>query len=288
MSGASGRSGRLLLLLFGLASLAAVVIGAVVCAASGVPAGSWGRNIVAWAVGAVLAVSVAIFARTGFSTITLWAAPLGLLVTLVSPDQEGVHRWIDLGPLHINMAMLLLPGMIVALAASPERRLLWAAFLVALTVLAIQPDASQAATLAAVGAVIAMIGAKPPLIRWGVPVASAGLATVAWLRPDPLQPVAEVEGIVRLAYSVSPLLAGVAVLSLAAVATVPGLATQRMAGAALGLCFLLWALAPLFGAFPVPWVGIGMSPIVGGWLGVGLLAAAMRWNGEAGQAKPSR
>ena len=43
---------------------------------------------------------------------------------------------------------------------------------------------------------------------------------------------------------------------------------------------------PMFGAFPVPWVGMGMSPIVGGWLGVGLLAAAMRWRGDAETAKP--
>jgi hypothetical protein len=38
------------------------------------------------------------------------------------------------------------------------------------------------------------------------------------------------------------------------------------------------ALAPAFGAFPVPLVGIGMSPVVGFWLGAGALAAARRSN----------
>ena len=38
---------------------------------------------------------------------------------------------------------------------------------------------------------------------------------------------------------------------------------------------------------PAPIPCRGMSPVVGGWLGVGLLAAAMRWNGDAGQAKAS-
>ncbi len=279
------KSGGRLLLLFGAASLAALVTGVVACAVSDVPAGSWGRNLAAWAAGAVLAGVIARFARSGFSTIALWALPVGLLATLISPDQEGIHRWVDLGPLHVNMAMLLGPGAVVAMAASAEKRLTWLAFLISLAVLVVQPDASQATALAVVGAMVAVFGTKPPMIRWGVPVIAAGLAVAAWLGPDPLQPVPEVEGIIGLAFSVSPVLAGLAVLSLTAVAATPA-QIRRLPGLALGLCFLLWALMPLFGAFPVPWVGIGMSPIVGGWLGVGLLAAAMRWNGGAGQAKP--
>lgn len=278
------RSNRLLIL-FGAASLAAVAIGAVVCAVSDVPAGSWARNLAAWAAGAALAVAIVRFARPGVSTIALWVLPVGLLATLISPDQEGVHRWVDLGPLHVNVAMLLAPGAVVAMAASAEKRLTWVAFLISLAVLAVQPDASQATTLAVVGGLVAVFGAKKPLIRWGVPVIAAGLAAAAWLRPNPLQPVAEVEGIVGLASSISPLLAGAAVLSLVALAAALA-AARRLPGVALGLTFLLWAAMPLFGAFPVPFVGIGMSPIVGGWLGVGLLAAAMRWNGGAGQAKP--
>lgn len=281
---ALSRSNRLLML-FGAASIVAVAIGAVVCAVSDVPAGSWARNLAAWAAGAALACAIARFARPGFSPIVLWLLPVGLVATLISPDQEGVHRWIDLGPLHINMAMLLAPGAVVTMAASAEKRLTWVAFLISLAVLVFQPDASQATTLAVVGAMVAVFGTKPSLIRWGVPVIAAGVAVAAWLRPDPLQPVPEVEGIVGLAFSVSPLLAGLAVLSLAAVAAAPA-RTRGLPGLALGLCFLLWAVMPLFGAFPVPFVGIGMSPIVGGWLGVGLLAAAMRWNGDAGQAKP--
>lgn len=275
------------LLMFGAASFAAVVTGAVVCAVSGVPAGSWGRNLAAWAVGAVLAACIARFAKPGYGTLALWAAPVGLLATLISPDQEGVHRWIDLGPLHVNVAMLLLPGAVVALAASAEKRLSWAAFLLSLAVLVAQPDASQATTLALVGVLIALFETKQRLIRWGVPVIAAGLAAVAWLRPDPLQPVDEVEGIIGLAFSVSPLLAGAGVLSLGAASAAPVL-NRRLPGVALGLCFLLWAVMPLFGAYPVPFVGIGMSPIVGGWLGVGLLAASVRWSDGAGRIKSQR
>lgn len=285
MPKALGRPDRLLML-FGAASLAAVVIGAVVCSASGVPAGSWVRDVVAWMVGAVLAGAVARFARPGFSRVALWALPIGLLATLISPDQEGVHRWVDLGPLHVNVAMLLAPGAVVALAASADQRLSWAAFVLSLALLVVQPDASQATSLAVVVAMIALWGTRRPLIRWGAPVVAAGLATAAWLRPDPLQPAPEVEGVIGLAFSISPLLAGAAVLALAAVAAAPAL-SKRLPAVALGLCFLLWSVMSMLGAFPVPWVGIGMSAIVGGWLGVGLLAAWMRWNGGAEPAKAS-
>jgi hypothetical protein len=96
-----------------------------------------------------------------------------------------------------------------------------------------------------------------------------------------LQPVAEVEEIVGLAFQVSPLIGSLALILLAAFAAVPATLTRpdarlKLAGAALSLCLAAWAVTPLFGAFPVPLVGVGMSPILGAWLGVGLLAATAR------------
>ena len=273
-----------LLLAFAALSLAAVGLGAWICAANGVPAGSWGRNLAAWGAGAVLAVGLAFVAGRPLSlAIALIAAPVGLALTFLNPDQQGVHRWIDAGPLHVNVAMLLLPAAVVALAGVGRDRLWpWAAALAAMALLAWQPDASQAATLAVATSLIALGSAERPTLRWGVIAAAAGLAAFAWFRPDPLQPVAEVEGILGLAFEMSPLVAGIAGLLLVAVAGAPasvaGTAsrTVRLAGAALGLCFLLWSAMPFLGAFPVPFLGVGMSAIVGAWLGVGLLAGMRR------------
>jgi hypothetical protein len=47
------------------------------------------------------------------------------------------------------------------------------------------------------------------------------VAAISWCRPDPLQPVAEVEGIFPLALSVSPLLASAAALALAVASLSP-------------------------------------------------------------------
>lgn len=271
------------LLGFGAASLIAVATGAAVCAASGVPAALWGRNLAAWVVGAAIAAGIAWAWRPATAPMALWLAPLGLGATFLAPGMDGVHRWTDLGPLHMNMAMLLLPAAIAALpAADGAGRLSWAATLLSLALLTAQPDASQATTLAAVVALVAAVSVRQMGPRLGLIAVAVGAAAVAWLRPDPLLPVPEVEGIVGLAFAVSPVAGGLAVLSLAAVAAAPMLWTRaaapglRLAGAALGLCLLGWAATPMFGAFPVPLVGVGLSPILGAWLGAGVLAGRMR------------
>lgn len=271
------------LLGFGGASLIAVATGAAVCAVSGVPAALWGRNLAAWVVGAAAAAGIAWAWRPAIASVALWLAPLGLGATFLAPGMDGVHRWTDIGPLHMNMAMLLLPAAVAALpAANGPRPMFWVAMLLSLTLLTLQPDASQATSLAAVVALIAAGSASRPGLRLGLIAIAAGAAAVAWLRPDPLLPVPEVEGIVGLAFAVSPWAGGLAVMSLAAVAAAPVLWTRarapalKLAGAALGLCLLGWAATPMLGAFPVPLVGVGLSPILGAWLGAGVLAGRMR------------
>lgn len=267
------------LALFGLLSLAATAIGCGVASASGVPLIVWVRNPIAWAVGAVLA--AAMLARAGRRTelAVLAAAPLGLLATLADPGRLGVHRWIDLGPLYVNAAQVLLPPAIVALAARRDSVSSAALAAATMALLVAQPDASQATALGAV--LLVVIGASPLDRRGrGLAMAAVGLAVAAsWLRPDPLEPVAEVEEILGLAWAVSPVVAIAAGLALlAALGALAGARAPEVRGGARALVAyaLLSAAAPLAGPFPVPLVGMAMSPILGLWLGAGLLAAQAR------------
>jgi hypothetical protein len=50
----------------------------------------------------------------------------------------------------------------------------------------------------------------------------------------------------------------------------------RIAGGALSLYFLICAFMPFVGAFPVPLVGVGLSPVLGAWVALGALASMMR------------
>lgn len=215
--------------------------------------------------------------RPGALPILLWTAPAGLAATLFTAGQQGVRRWVDLGPLHINVAMVLLPAAAVALAVLARARP-WP-FLPALLTLALlvaQPDASQATAWAAV---LLILPAAALRGRWQGLVlgAAAGLGVVAaWRRPDPLQPVPEVEGVLTMAFAQSTLMGVAAAVLLAAAVAAPALAVRRIPALALSLCLAVSAAAPLIGAFPVPLVGVGPSPILGAWLGVGVLAGVLR------------
>lgn len=275
------------LVVFGALSLVAVGLGAWVGAASGVPSGVWIRNLAAWGVGALAASALAAFARPGRWTAAVALLPVGVGASLVFPDVDGVRRWIDIGPVHLNAAMLLMPASVVAFAAPGSKSLwMWALPVGALMGLIAQPDASQATSLAGVLALIVTVTIRPLGARLGLIAGLALLVAFAWMRPDPLEPVAEVEGIIGLAFQQSPVLGAVALLLLAALAAAPAWAAAsggaKLAGAALGLCLATWAIMPFLGAFPVPLVGMGMSPIIGAWLGSGLLAAVIGW--DAGTA----
>lgn len=268
-----------LLLAFAAASLLAVAMGCVAASAAGVGAASWGRNLIAWVVGALAAVALS---RRPFGDALVMpiaaAAIAGLAATFVNAGQDGVHRWWDVGPLHVNAAALILPVAIVALARSDRLRVLAGASLMLAALLAAQPDASQATALGAAMSIPIARRRDWPAWRWAVVALLIAVACLSWLRPDPLAPVPEVEEIIQLAWKAAPLAGALGVLALSAACLAPLLArgASGHAASALSVYAVISALAPLFGAFPVPLMGIGMSAIVGLWLGVGLLAAPAR------------
>lgn len=269
-----------LLFAYGLLSLAAVAIGAWVCAVSGVPTGSWLRNLVVWPLSLLLAVGLAVTARERIAAVLLPGAVAVLAATLAGVPQEGVRRWLDIGPLHMNVAFVVLPMVVVALSWTAGRWWSWASAFVGLAVLVAQPDASQATAFGAALVVLALGAPATRPVRIGLILLSGALSAASWLRPDPLAPIAEVEEILALAYAVSPFLAGLAVLLITAVALAPaagaGRTPVRDAGLALSAYMLVTAATTVFGAFPMPLLGVGLSPILGFWLGVGLLGARLR------------
>ncbi|HEX8392553.1 MAG TPA: hypothetical protein VF665_09385 [Longimicrobium sp.] len=249
-----------------------------IAAAHDVPTGSWARNLAAWIVGAAAAWAVA--RSPGAPRWFLLIAPVALAGTLLNAPQDGVHRWIDAGPLHVNAAFVLLPAAVVALAALRKRRLGWVAAALTLGILVLQPDASQATALGAAMLVVLALLRAPAAVRAGGAVAIMLAVAGAWMRPDPLAPVPEVEEIIKLAWRWSPLMAIAAAALLAATILLPlRIATPgRATVAARALCvyFAAVSLAPALGAFPVPLVGVGMSSVLGFWLGAGALVAVAR------------
>ena len=278
------------LAVFAVVSFAAVATGYLVVAVNDASAGAQGLlNLAAWGVGAVMALAVWRFASPLFLRVIAFATPTGLLASLTYPGQAGVQRWIDVGPVHANVAAVLLPAFVVALAALVrDGPWIWFACATCAVLLVFQPDASQATAFAAAVLIVVVRLPVARVIRVSVVVLVSSGAVMAWLRPDPLAPVAEVEGIVGLAYALSPPIAVVAVVALGGAALAPimtatrlGRSAARTAALALSAYFVFSALTPLFGAFPVPLVGIGVSPVIGFWVGAGLLMAIASWEDVA-------
>ncbi|WP_337187314.1 hypothetical protein [Phenylobacterium sp.] len=270
---------RRFIALFGVLSLAAVATGCAVAAASGVPWPVWVRNPAAWFLGAVLAGPILAFARRRALVGFLVAAPVGLAASLLGPGQQGVHRWLDVGAAQLNAAEIALPPAIVALAVlGRDRAWPWLAAAVVMALLIAQPDASQATAFGvALMAVIATVRRSYPARAAAMGLLGVAVA-VSWLRLDTLAPVPEVEEIMRLAWAISPLVAVVAWVALLGATASLALARTRQTAAALALASyaVSTALVPEVGHFPVPLVGIAVSPILGLWLGAAVVAAQGR------------
>jgi cell division protein FtsW (lipid II flippase) len=272
--------------LFAAASAITVGLGSYGLSLSGAEFGTWSRNPFAWLTGMVLSVPLILVGRRrGFSPAIVVIAIVALAASLMAPGQSGVHRWLDLGPVNINVAALLLPVAIIALsglALSPATLL--AAIVVIGAILVAQPDASQAtAFLLAASLILLGRTMSKALLMLGL-LMTCGLAVAAWLRPDPLQPVPEAEGIFGLIADISMPLAIAAGLALALTCLAPlrrlrsGSESGPRAATALTIYFCVTAIMPFLGPYPVPLVGVGMSFPVGFWLGMALLCARGRPN----------
>ncbi|MGC4120612.1 MAG: hypothetical protein QM765_39750 [Myxococcales bacterium] len=257
---------RLLLL---LTPLPAIAVGAAVAVKSGVSAVAFLPNAAAVVLGVIFAALLPKVVR-GHALATAVVAVLAIATTLVFEGNEGVHRWLQLGPIRLNASAAFAPLVLAALAQRAD----WRSAIVAAAALAIQlvqPDAGQQTALA-VGLAVLLIrsGARPAAkVAFGAILVSA--TAWAWIRPDPLAPVAHVERIHSMAIDSG--LVGTLGMALALVVLVAPLllaARRNALAGALGAYLVTTLLVPLFGAFPVPVLGAGAGPVLGWYLALGL------------------
>ncbi|APR80751.1 Hypothetical protein A7982_06098 [Minicystis rosea] len=214
-----------------------------------------------------------------------------LAATLFGEGLLGVRRWIGLGPIRLHASSIACPILLAAAAMLLSRAGgFWAlvAIVAAQVIHVLQPDGGQSTALAA--------GAMTGIASWPAPLriraASMGVIAVsivpAWMRPDPLPSVLEVEGIVRLAGDMGRPVQALAILLLAllpaslavaargvqmAPADAPERRREAVACAALAAYVAGTILAPMLGNFPVPVLGFGVSPVLGIGICVGFSVA---------------
>jgi hypothetical protein len=248
-----------------LAPVPALTVGVAVMRGGGVATGIWVLNVTAAAAGISLVLAAFAWPKAVSASSRF---PQGLLVvglallgaTLLAPGTEGVHRWLPLGQVRIHAGALLLPPLLVALwEVSWVTSAIVA--LAALLVLLLQPDAAQAASFCAAWVGMAWVRRG----RKATPVMIAGflVAAACLLRPDPLEPVPHVEGIVGMAASQGSMLAAAGLLSLAVLPLAFVGFLDHPVGIVLALYTVGTLIAPSLGNYPVPILGYGVSPILG-------------------------
>jgi hypothetical protein len=250
-----------------LVNLAALVLGATAWLALG----SAGRSRLAGAGIAALAMSVPLL-------LTAW---FGIAA-------EGAARWVRVGPLTLQVSLILLPVIILLYARRPDGAGT-AGMIVAALALAVQPDRAMAGVLAASLLVLALDARR----RLPILAAAAAAGAFGWtlLTPDALPASPFVDRVLHAAFDVHPL-AGAAVAGGAAALILPAAIGlwkgegDRPALLAFGACWSAVVAAAALGNYPTPLVGYGGSAVLGYLLSVSLLPGGARGTESAAPASP--
>lgn len=261
----------------------AVGAGALFLADVGALAGMASRNVAAYLAGLLLGWAAHRLARRPGPAALLFGLGTAILAAtlLVGTELDGVRRWLPLGPVHLQPALILAP-LLLAIVAGREGRHWRLALLLPLALVAAQPDAATATAMA--GATLALITdvslrsksgwtRRRRALAGGAVALAALTLLVAGVKTPPA--VAFVEGTADLALtsgSIAAALHIVAVLlGIGAMLAAPG-----PSGLALAAYFALSVLAALFFAFPMPIVGAGPSHLLGFGLAIGWLTVKSR------------
>lgn len=263
-----------------LAPIPALLIGAIVMRNNNLSPLVYGQNIICYLVFTLILLFLGakpVRAVRGNQVIIAMLALGCLAVALTFLDRglEKVHRWLALGGFRIHISSIVLPCMIIGLGELYQKKSVIFSFVITvimLLMLALQPDASQLSAFAASIAVIVWMQVKHGLLKYGVALLSVGAITYSWIHIDSLAAVPHVEDILLLARDMGIVWFLLGIVSLALL-LIPFLSFPKISvlSRAVGLYYLVTLVSTFFGAFPVPFMGLGISPIIGYLMAVILL-----------------
>jgi hypothetical protein len=257
-----------------LAPLPALAVGAVIASEQSISVVSFAPNLLALFLGIALVPSLWPVRPSARKPWTRWLPFAGAIlvgITLLSPGLDGVHRWITLGPVRLNVSSVVCPWLLAGVHVQARRSAgLALAMLAALVLLhALQPDAAQATALALAGIILILrdLSAAPRMRAVSV-VLVLSLTGLAWSRPDPLPALTHVERVLALALSQGAGFAFAAMASLALLMAPMLIAVARGgASSPLALAFAVYFLGTVVGTwcgnYPVPVMGAGAGPVLG-------------------------
>jgi hypothetical protein len=270
-----------ILIFFALSPLFGIFLGTFASHLNGISLASFFPNIIGVALGAPLI----FLAQKNFGMVSKYIFFITVVILILlgmsflSPGDQGVHRWISIGSLHFNVAMACTPFLLYSIHYYFDRNQAFAFTLMALisVIFILAPDAGEAISFA--GGALTILILKKSLGKM-VRVLGAGAlslaAVLAYLRPDPLLAVAQVERILHLIVETGFLGVLAVILSILCLFA-PLLFAQlkliknRERAIIFTVYFILNFAVTEIGNFPVPVIGAGMGPVLGWYLLVALV-----------------
>ena len=206
--------------------------------------------------------------------LTIIIAIIFLLLTFVGSGFKGVNRWISIGPFNFYVASIVIPILIIELCRlSQFHHWFIPAFIIIFIsmLLTLQPDASQSAAFIIPMIILLWNKTSKNIFRLGITMLLSSLIVNSWLFLDSLSPVSYVENILSLVGSMGILWFILGILSLI-ILPMPFLffapKNMRLCSTCIGIYFIIILISTIFGNFPVPLMGFGISPIIGYFISI--------------------
>lgn len=234
-----------------------------------VPIMIWMQNITV-----ILLAAIVVFGTSKYRVklnykIIVFVSILLLGSTFWGPGIEGVHRWLRVPLFTLNISTIVIPITIAALYRLIEE-MQFAASLIGIGVIAIllflQPDAAQLLAFSIPMIAIMLKSKISKIITAGFSVALFLLTLRSWMKLDSLQPVNYTEGILGLLFDTSIILYIWGIIALLWIPVCLFLICQkenRTMCVLITMYYWMMLLATFIGNFPVPFMGYGLSPILG-------------------------
>ncbi|PEC48271.1 cell division protein [Bacillus sp. AFS077874] len=191
------------------------------------------------------------------------------LLTFLDNGLHGVHRWIAIGPLRFNIALVLVPLLLIQLSSLMKSKPFWLTFgfaLIFTVLLLFQPDASQLTAFTFAISFLLLNIIKNKSVQILLLIVFILLIIFSWSHLDQLAPVPYVEDILSLVKEMGIGWLVLAIISLLILLMPFFLFPPNSAkplSFSLGIYFLISILSSFYGNFPVPIMGYGTSPFIG-------------------------
>ncbi|MFT4106349.1 MAG: hypothetical protein QM657_11370 [Lacrimispora sp.] len=231
----------------------------------------WGQNIACFLLMSIISCIMYKFgiSRNEYKKIIFPSALFLLTLTFVNPGMEGVHRWISIGIIKLNIAMIILPVILIYLWDALQAKGIKFGGVIAfgvILVLLFQPDASQLTGFAIPAMIMISRKANNKAISLFTISTFSLFIVLSWIYLDHLPPVNYVERILSMAADMGLLWLILGVASLA-ILPMPFLLfppkNAELISRCIGCYYIIILLSTSFGNFPVPLMGYGISPIIG-------------------------